>query len=219
LQDVGTEVWVTATTLQEAHRARKAGVDAIVLQGNEAGGHRASWVDSDDAEHLGILALVRLVTSEIDLPLVAAGGIGDGAALAAVLASGARAGQLGTGFLRAREAGTSEAHRHALATDTPTALTRAFTGRLARGLVNDFMRKHGHEAPIGYPYIHYATAPLRAEARRQGNADSFHLWAGQAHRLALDAPAGDIVQRLVRDARASAKTTADLLGRDVGRTA
>ena len=190
LQDVGTEVWVTATTLDEAHGARNSGVDAIVLQGNEAGGHRASWVDADDAEGLGILPLVRLVKSEIDLPLVAAGGIGDGAALAAVLASGARAGQLGTAFLRASEAGTSEAHRRALAMDIPTALTRAFTGRLARGLVNGFMRKHGPEAPIGYPYIHYATAPLRAAARGRGDADNFHLWAGQAHRLALEAPAG-----------------------------
>ncbi len=212
LQDVGTEVWVTATTLWEAHGARQAGVDAIVLQGSEAGGHRASWADADDAEHLGTLSLVRLVTSEIDLPLIAAGGIGDGAGLAAVLASGARAGQLGTAFLRAGEAGTSEAHRRALATDSPTALTRAFTGRLARGLVNGFMRKHGNDAPIGYPYIHYATAPLRAEARRRGDADSFHLWAGQAHRLAVEAPAGDIVQRFVRDAREAAKRTTELLG-------
>lgn len=213
LQDVGTEVWVTATTLDEAHGARNSGVDAIVLQGNEAGGHRASWVDADDAEGLGILPLVRLVKSEIDLPLVAAGGIGDGAALAAVLASGARAGQLGTAFLRASEAGTSEAHRRALAMDIPTALTRAFTGRLARGLVNGFMRKHGPEAPIGYPYIHYATAPLRAAARNRGDADNFHLWAGQAHRLALEAPAGEIAQRIMLDAREAAKATAGRLGR------
>jgi nitronate monooxygenase len=212
LQDAGTEVWVTATTLEEARDARNIGVDAIVLQGNEAGGHRASWVDDDDAEGLGILALVRLVTTEIDLPLVAAGGIGDGPALAAVLASGARAGQLGTAFLRASEAGTSEAHRRALATDTPTALTRAFTGRLARGLVNGFMRKHDPEAPIGYPYIHYATAPLRAEARSRGDADNFHLWAGQAHHLALEGPASWIVQRIVRDAGEAAKATAGRLG-------
>jgi nitronate monooxygenase len=212
LQDVGTEVWVTVTTPEEAREARNRGVDAIVLQGTEAGGHRASWVDADDAENLGTVSLVRLVSSEIDLPLVAAGGIGDGPALAAVLASGARAGQLGTAFLRAREAGTSEAHRRALGSDTSTALTRAFTGRLARGLVNGFMRKHGDEAPIAYPYVHYATAPLRAEARRRGDADNFHLWAGQAHRLAIEAPAGEIVLRLSRDAREAAKSGAIRLG-------
>jgi nitronate monooxygenase len=211
LRCVGSEVWVTVTTLEEAREARNRGVDVIVLQGTEAGGHRASWVDADDAENLGTLALLRLITSEIDLPLVAAGGIGDGPALAAVLASGARAGQLGTAFLRAKEAGTSEAHRSALASYMPTALTRAFTGRLARGLVNGFMRKHGGEAPMGYPYVHYATAPLRAEARRRGDAENFHLWAGQAHRLALEAPAGEIVLRLSRDAREAARAAASRL--------
>ena len=211
LQDVGTEVWVTATTLDEAHGARNSGVDVIALQGNEAGGHRASWVDADDAEGLGILPLVRLVKSEIDLPLVAAGGIGDGAALAAVLASGARAGQLGTAFLRASEAGTSEAHRRALAMDIPTALTRAFTGRLARGLVNGFMRKHGPEAPIGLYSLCDGTAA--GSGPQQGDADNFHLWAGQAHRLALEAPAGEIAQRIMLDAREAAKATAGRLGR------
>jgi nitronate monooxygenase len=201
LHDHGTEVWVTATSLDEARFARDAGADALVLQGVEAGGHRASWVDSDDAENLGVVPLVRLVASEIALPLVAAGGIGDGPALAAVLVSGAHAGQLGTAFMRASEAGTSDAHRRALATEAPTALTRAFTGRLARGLVNGFMRRHARDAPIGYPHIHYATAPLRVEARKRGDADNFHLWAGQAHRLALDAPAGEIVRRIARDAR------------------
>jgi nitronate monooxygenase len=208
LRDVGTEVWVTATTVEEARRARDLAVDAIVLQGTEAGGHRASWVDDDQAENLGVLPLVRSVASEIDLPLVAAGGIGDGPALAAVLTSGARAGQLGTAFLRASEAGTSEAHRRALASDMPTALTRAFTGRQARGLLNGFMREHGREAPIGYPYVHYATAPLRVEARRRGDADNFHLWAGQAHRLALEAPAGEILLRISRDAHGAAKAVA-----------
>jgi nitronate monooxygenase len=135
----GSEVWVTVTDLAEARIAHAAGADALVLQGSEAGGHRASFVDRVGAEQLGILALTRLVARAVDLPLVAAGGIGDGPAVAAVLAAGAAAAQLGTAFLRAPEARTHPAHKAALATETPTALTRAFTGRLARGLVNRFL--------------------------------------------------------------------------------
>jgi nitronate monooxygenase len=201
LHDAGTEVWVTATDLGEALAARDAGVDALVLQGVEAGGHRASWIDREGIEQLGILSLVRLVASKVDVPLVAAGGLADGAGVAAVLAAGAHAAQLGTAFMLAVEAGTSVAHRGALTSGAPTGLTRAFTGRLARGIMNRFMREHGARAPIGYPHIHYATAPLRAEARRRGDADSFHLWAGQGHRLAVEARAGEIVGRIGHGAR------------------
>ncbi|HEX2222541.1 MAG TPA: nitronate monooxygenase, partial [Candidatus Limnocylindria bacterium] len=214
LRAAGIEVWATATDVAEARAARDAGVDAIVLQGIEAGAHRASWLDRVDAEGLGVVPLARIVASEIDLPLVAAGGIGDGAALAAVLAAGAAAAQLGTAFLLADEAGTNEAHRRALARDTPTALTRAFTGRLARGLVNRFMREHGAQAPVGYPYIHHVTAPLRAEARRRGDIEVFNLWAGQAHRLAREAPAGEIVRSLADDAQRAIADARRRLTRD-----
>jgi nitronate monooxygenase len=203
LRNAGSEVWVTVTDVTEARSAVVAGADALVLQGIEAGGHRASFVDRDDTEGLSTLALLSLVRSEVQLPLVAAGGITDGAALAAVLAAGATAAQIGTGFLRAEEAGTHPAHRAALATETETALTRAFTGRLARGLVNRFLVEHSPEAPSAYPHIHHATAPIRAEARRRGDADAFNLWAGQAHRLAVEAPAAEIVRMLVRDAEAA----------------
>ncbi|HEU0247937.1 MAG TPA: nitronate monooxygenase [Gaiellaceae bacterium] len=145
----------------EARAARDAGADVVVLQGFEAGGHRASWEDSDASEELSVLALLRLVGSEIDLPLVAAGGIADGAAVAAVLAAGAAAAQVGTAFLRALEAGTNPAHAAALTTETPTAITRAFSGRRARSLVNRFLADHGAHAPAAYPHIHHATAPLR----------------------------------------------------------
>jgi nitronate monooxygenase len=191
----GSEVWVTVTDLAEARIAHAAGADALVLQGLEAGGHRASFVDRPGAEQLGILALTRLVARAIDLPLIAAGGLGDGPAVAAVLAAGAAAAQLGTAFLRAVEAGTHPAHKAALATETPTALTRAFTGRLARGLVNRFLLEHDAAAPIAYPHIHHATAPLRAAARAAGDADGFNLWAGQAHALAEERPAAEILSR------------------------
>lgn len=208
LRDAGSEVWVTVTEPAEARTARDAGADALVLQGIEAGGHRASFVDRDDAEGLGILVLLRLVARETDLPLVAAGGITDGLAIAAVLAAGAAAAQLGTAFLRAPEAGTNPAHAAALSEETPTALTRAFTGRRARGLRNRFLVEHTANAPAAYPHLHHATAPLRAVARERGDAGGFNLWAGQAHRLATDEPAAEIVRSLSREAEAALREAA-----------
>jgi len=154
---------------------------------------------------------LRLVAAEVDLPLVAAGGIADGAAVAAVVAAGARAAQIGTAFLRAEEAGTNPAHRSALGEETPTALTRAFTGRTARGLANRFMAEHEADAVVAYPQVHHATAPLRAAARAAGDAGGFNLWAGQAHRLAREAPAAEIVRSLSADAAAAARAAADRL--------
>jgi nitronate monooxygenase len=203
LKEVGSEVWVTVTRPAEAQTARAAGVDALVVQGVEAGGHQGYFVDRDDAEAFGLLALLRLVAAEVDLPLVAAGGIADGAAVAGVLTAGAAAAQLGTAFMLAREAGTSPAHRAAIATDTPTALTRAFSGRSARGLVNRFVREHSSDAPVAFPHVHHVTASLRAAAREQGDTDGYNLFAGQAHSLAADLPAGEIVEALARDARAA----------------
>jgi len=211
LRDAGSEVWVTVTTPAEARRAAAAGAQALVCQGAEAGGHRGAWDDRDDAESLGLLALLRLCAAATDVPLVAAGGIADGAAVAAVLAAGARAAQLGTAFLRADEAGTHPAHRAALAEDARTGITRAFTGRSARGIVNRFMREHEADAVVAYPQVHHATSPLRAAARRAGDAEGFNLWAGQAHVLAREAPAGEIVRTLAAEAAAAARAAADRL--------
>jgi nitronate monooxygenase len=143
------------------------------------------------------------VDAETPSPLVASGGIADGEAVAAVLAAGAAAAQLGTAFMLCPEAGTSPAHRAALRTATPTALTRAFTGRTARGIVNRFLLEHGDDAPSAYPEVHHLTAPMRAAAREAGDADGFHLWAGQAHVLATEDPAGKLVADLAGDARAA----------------
>jgi nitronate monooxygenase len=130
------------------------------------------------------------------VPLVAAGGVADAAGVAAVLAAGASAAQVGTAFLLAPEAGTHPAHRAALAdVDARTGLTRAFTGRLARGIVNRFMEEHP-DAPVGYPHINHATSPLRAAARAAGDAGGFNLWAGQAFPLAVARPAADTVRAL-----------------------
>ncbi len=125
-----------------------------------------------------------------------------------MLAAGASAAQLGTAFMLAPEAATSPAHRQALAGDGETALTRAFTGRTARGIVNRFQREHTGDAPLGYPDVHHVTAPLRRAARERGDADGFHLWAGQAHALAEPVPAGELVHRLAAEARAALRDAA-----------
>jgi nitronate monooxygenase len=208
LRAAGAAVWVTITTAQEAITSERAGADALVVQGAEAGGHRASFDDTAPND-LGLLAALQLVGSATDLPLVATGGIATGRAIAAVLAAGASAAMLGTAFMLCPEAGTAEAHREALAGAGETGLTRAFTGRTARGIVNRFQREHGVGAPLGYPDVHHVTAPLRRAARERGDADGFHLWAGQAHELARAEPAGELVVRLANEARAALRAAAD----------
>jgi nitronate monooxygenase len=213
LHRAGAAVWVTVTDVDEAGQAADAGADALVVQGVEAGVHRGSFVDTDSVGDLGLLPLLRLVAHAVDLPLVGSGGISDGAGVGAVLAAGALAVQLGTAFLRAPEAGTSEPHREALARPGRTALTRAFTGRLARGIENRFMREHP-DAPSAYPHLHHATSPLRRRARTAGDADSINLWAGEAFALTEDAPAGELVRRLGQEAEAALTAAARCLSAD-----
>ncbi|WP_280238199.1 nitronate monooxygenase, partial [Nocardia abscessus] len=184
LHAAGSEVWVTVTSVAEARIAVDAGANVLIAQGAEAGGHRATFVDrpDDDAtDPLGLLALLQLLTAATDLPLVATGGLATGAGIAAALAAGATAAQLGTVFLRCPEAGTNQVHRAAVAADTPTMLTRAFTGRRARGLRNRFLVEHTATAPTGYPEIHYATAPLRGAAPAAGAAADGDHAAGGGH--------------------------------------
>lgn len=194
-------VWVTVTRPEEALEAQAARADAVVVQGVEAGGHRGGFSDADDAGGLGLLALLRLVARTVALPLIAAGGIADGAAVAAVLCAGARAAALGTALMLCPEAGTADAQRALLSEPAQTRLTRAFTGRLARGIVNRFMLEHTATAPVAYPEIHHVTSPLRAAARKRGATDAFNLWAGQAHELAVALPAGELVRQIGADAR------------------
>jgi nitronate monooxygenase len=203
LHSAGSEVWATVTSPPEAAAAAERGVDALVVQGIEAGGHRGVFTDDHTQSDLTLLAALQLVGVEVDLPLVAAGAIMTGAALAAVLVAGASAGQIGTAYLRATEAGTSAAQRAATATDTPTVLTRAFSGRLARGLTNRFHADHGAAAPTAYPEIHHLTSPLRAHGRQAGDPQLINLWAGQAHRLAPESPAEEITRRLAAEAEAA----------------
>jgi nitronate monooxygenase len=201
LRKIGIAAWITVTNGEEAVQARDAGADALVVQGVEAGGHRGGFSDDPEESGWGLLALLRVVARRASLPMIAAGGIADGAAVAAALCAGASAAQIGTALMLAPEAGTPDAHRQVLARPGATRLTRAFTGRTARGIVNRFLVEHSEAAPAAYPEIHHVTSPLRAEARRRGDHEAFNLWAGQAHELAQELPAAEIVRRLGDDAR------------------
>jgi nitronate monooxygenase len=197
LRDAGVEVWVTVTHAAEATVAVSRGVDAVVAQGVEAGGHRGTWDDSD-AGDVPLLELVRR-TSGLGVPVVATGGIGDAEAAREALAAGASAVQLGSAFLLCPEAATHPAHRALLQEGRETAITRAFTGRRARGIVNRFLLEHSDDAPSAYPHVHHLTAPLRAAARQAGDGESFNLWAGTQHRRARAEPARAVVRRLAAE--------------------
>jgi nitronate monooxygenase len=198
----GTEVWVTVTSLDEARRAAAAGADLLVVQGYEAGGHRGGTSDAPE-EAVGLIALLQLVTARVATPVVATGGIATGRAVAAVLCLGARAAALGTAFLDCPEAATAPVHRSALHDDAPTRLTRAFSGRTARGIENGFLRAHSESAPAAYPEVHHLTSPMRKAARQAGLADYVNLWAGQAHPLTATSPAADLVRELWEQAQAA----------------
>lgn len=198
LHGVGSEVWVTVGSAEEATEAATAGADVLVAQGSEAGGHRGG---SHDDTGTGLLSLLQLLVAHTDLPLVATGGIATGAAVAAVLAAGARAAALGTAFLCCPEAGTAQVHRQALQRPGATAVTRAFTGRAARGIRNQFLDRHTAEAPAAYPEVHHLTAPLRQAGRARGEADLVNLWAGQTYPLVRDLPAAELVRRIDTETR------------------
>lgn len=211
LREVGSEGWVTVTNVAEAEQAVRVGADVLIAQGYEAGAHQGTYDLGSEEEPFGLLALLQLLRAETELPLVASGGIGSGAGVAACLAAGASAVQLGTAFMLCPEAGTSPAHRAALKERRPTRLTRAFTGRRARGAVNRFLSEH-EDAPAAYPEVHHATAPIRAAAREAGDAENLNLWAGQAHWLAREEPAATVVDRFTEEARAALGSALRRLG-------
>ncbi len=206
----GTYSVVTVTSVDEAGAAREAGADAVCAQGLEAGGHQGSHRDVPGAG-AGVLTLVAEVREAVGLPVIAAGGIMRGGQIAAVLAAGAGAAQLGTAFLVCPESGANALHKRAM-TDpsfTHTELTRAFSGRPARGLVNRFLNDHGSYAPAAYPAVHFLTSGLRKAAAAKGDPQAMALWAGQGHRMARDLPAGRLVHVLAAELDA-ARTAPDV---------
>ena len=198
LQDARSLVVVTVTSPAEAALAAGAGVDALCAQGYEAGAHRGTFANDDKpGRDYGLLSLIGEVARVTSLPQVAAGGIMDPRQVRAVIAAGAVAAQCGTAFLRCPESGAHPRYKAAL-TDrhyTATTLTRAFSGRLARGLANQFIRDH-QDAPAAYPEINNATRPLRAAAAADGDTERMSLWAGQGWRSATGQQAGEIIERL-----------------------
>lgn len=203
----GTLTVVTVTSPQEALNAQRAGAGALCVQGAEAGGHQSTHSDDPQAglTGTGLLALITEVRESVRLPVLAAGGLMRGSQITAVLAAGADAAQLGTAFLPCPESGAHPLHKQAL-TDplfVTTALTRAFSGRPARGLVNRFVREHGPYAPAAYPQVHQLTSGLRRAAAQAGDAQGMALWAGQGHRMARELPAGELVGLLAAEMEAA----------------
>lgn len=205
LQRAGSAVLATVTTAAEAVQAAGQGVDALVVQHTSAGGHSAAFLPAPEprpayaARPGGTTAqLLAEVRSAVDLPLVAAGGIMDAAGLDAVLRAGAVAAQLGTAFLRTDQSGAKQLHKDALADPhfIRTRLTRAFTGRQARALENEFVRDHA-EAPEAYPAVHHLTAPIRAAATAAGDAERLNLWAGTGWQKAHAGPVAAVVHGLL----------------------
>lgn len=202
LKKAGIKTVQTVTSVDEAQQAESLGVDEVCVQGIEAGGHRAAFDDRDPVDILPLVQLVKDVVAAIDIPVIAAGGIMDGAGIRKVLDAGARAAQLGTAFLCCPESGTKPTHIKALLDGvfTTTALTRAYTGRLARGLENDFMMRY-HDAPQAYPELHYVTQPLRKKAGELDRSDLLAMWAGENFSAIRVMPAGELVSLLKKEAK------------------
>ena len=198
LQDAGSAVVITVTSPAEATLAEQGGADGLCVQGYEAGAHRGTFVNDDaPGRDRGLLVLIGEVSAVTTLPQIAAGGIMGPRQVQAVLAAGAAAAQCGTAFLRSPESGAHPLYKAALADPryTATTVTRAFSGRPARGLVNEFIVEHA-DAPPAYPELNNATRPLRAAAAARGDTERMSLWAGQGYRLAAELPAAEIIERL-----------------------
>ncbi|MFD9793143.1 nitronate monooxygenase [Streptomyces sp. NPDC059070] len=205
LHRAGSHLVGTVTTVAEAVAAEAAGMDALCVQGPDAGGHRGTYDAGARPQEVPLLELLAAVRERTGLPLIAAGGLGTGEDIAAVLTSGAVAAQLGTLYLRTDESGASRTHKDALADPrfTETVVTRAFSGRPARGLRNRFIDAHDAHAPVAYPQVHHLTKGLRAAAAQRGDAERLHLWAGRRHRLAPAVPAAELTRDLWSRTRAA----------------
>ncbi len=204
VRKIGTTILSSATTVREARWLEERGVDAIIAQGAEAGGHRGMFLTEDVEAQIGTFALVPQIVDAVSLPVIAAGGIADGRGIAAAFALGAAGVQVGTAYLRTPEARISELHRAALrsARDEDSALINIFTGRPARGLKNRFVREVGPmnaEAPA-FPTAVGAIAPLRTKAEAAGSLDFSPLWTGQAGPLTREMPAAQLTTTLAEEA-------------------
>lgn len=203
-QQAGALVGGSATCVEEAKNLEALGVDFIVAQGGEAGGHRGTWTRDPHSALTGTLALTRLIVSAVNTPVVAAGGIMDGAGVAAALALGAQAAQLGTAFIACPESAASEHYRAALldAREDDTTITDRVSGKPARGLRNRYITEAARAdyAKLVFPAQNQLTSKLRTAAAQAGNKDLMVMWAGQAAALSRRLPAGELLRTLEREA-------------------
>jgi nitronate monooxygenase len=213
LQALGTVIGGSATNVAEARALESLGVDFIIAQGGEAGGHRGTWLRDPYDALTGTLALTRLIVREVRVPVVAAGGIMDGAGIASVLALGAQAAQLGTAFIACPESGASSVHKQALlaAREDETRITEKFSGKPARGLVNRFMSEMADAPQLPFPAQNTLTGKLRVASAKAGKADCVALWAGQAAPLARALPAAKLIQILEEETLQALRRCAALI--------
>jgi nitronate monooxygenase len=204
MRGAGTKVVGTATTVAEAVQLEKAGVDAVIAQGEEAGGHRGTFKGSFEEAMVPVLELVRGCVAAVRVPVIASGGIMDGWGVRAALAAGAAAVQVGTAFIPCPESGAAPAFKAAVlgATRDETRVTRAFSGRHARGIRNRVMEEVDArpEAILPYPWQNALTRGMRTAASKAGKAEYLSLWAGRNVRLAREMPAGKLVAVLAKEA-------------------
>lgn len=201
LQAVGTSVGVTVTTAEDALVATNAGADFLCVQGPDAGGHQSTFTISAEPNTVPLPQLISQVQESTHLPLIAGGGVANREDFHAILGLGMQAVQIGTLLVQAQEAGTDQTHLDALnqPARTETRITRAFTGRPARAVVNDFVTEFDEVAPAVYPHIHYVTAPLRAAAKNANDARWINAWASTEYQRCTwtkNLPAAEIIRHL-----------------------
>lgn len=192
----------TATTVEEAIAVERAGMDAVVAQGSEAGGHRGSFLGERKGGHIGTMALVPQVVDHVKIPVIASGGIMDARGFAAAAMLGAVGVQIGTVFLTTTESGAHDLHKKAImnATEENTVITKSFSGKEARGIENDYIRLMNDNAFIApYPIQNTLTKSIRKEAANQGNGGYMSLWAGQGTRLNKETTVKELIEELVSE--------------------
>lgn len=201
LKKAGVTLIGCATTVEEAVLNEQAGIDMVVAQGFEAGGHRGSFAQGNLKSSVGTMSLVPQMADSVNIPVIAAGGIMDGRGVHASLTLGAGAAQLGTAFLTTKESATPKIHKDAIlnSTEADTILTKSYSGKYARGIRNQFiddMEKYQADI-LPYPYQNQMTKKIRSKAAAEGRTDLLHLWSGQGVRLSRDVEAGKLLKDIV----------------------
>jgi nitronate monooxygenase len=213
LKSLGMALGGSATCIEEAKRLESLGFDFVIAQGGEAGGHRGTYLRDPYDALTGTLALTRMLVGAVKLPVVAAGGIMDGAGVAAVLALGAQAAQLGTAFIPCPESGASQVHKDLLlrAREDETRITEKFSGKPARGLVNRFMREMADKPQLAFPAQNSVTGKLRQASAQAGRPDFVAMWAGQGAALSRALPAAELIAALERETVEALRSAAGLV--------